>query len=140
MPTQPPVIVDTNIVFSALLRHPSRFSNILLEAKHHFFVCELVLVESFKHKEKIIQASRLSEDEIIRVYHILIRRLHLFKEALISPTHRRAAYELCYAIDVSDTPHIALTLELDGDLWTGDKTLKEGLQQKGFNRFFDPND
>lgn len=136
MPTHPPVIVDKHIIFSALLRQPSHFSSILLETDRNFFVCESVLVKLFKHKEQIIRSSRLSEDEIIRVYHILIRRLNLFKEDLISPKHRAAAYELCRDIDFSDTPHVALTLELDGELWTGDKSLKEGLQQKGFNRFF----
>lgn len=31
--------------------------------------------------------------------------------------------------------HMALTLELDGLLWTGDKRLRAGLQAKGLGRF-----
>jgi predicted nucleic acid-binding protein len=35
-------------------------------------------------------------------------------------------------------PFIALTLHLDGRLWTGDEELKAGLRAKGFDRFFEP--
>ncbi len=139
MPLQRPVVVDTNILFSALLRSQSSFAKVLLESAYGFFVCEQVFVELFKHKEKIVQASQLSEDEIIRVYQILIKRLTLFKEDLIAQEHRVAAYVLCADIDASDTPHVALTLELNGVLWTGDKILKAGLQRKGFDQFFPPN-
>ncbi|PSQ84453.1 MAG: hypothetical protein BRD44_00900 [Bacteroidetes bacterium QS_7_67_15] len=46
--------------------------------------------------------------------------------------------ELCHDIDETDTPHVALVFELDGELWTGDKKLKEGLRENGFDRFFEP--
>ncbi len=133
------VVVDTNILFSALLSNQSKFTDVLLTTQHRFYVCELVMVELFKHKEKIVRLSKLSEDDIVRVYHILLRRLTLYKEDLIAPEHRTAAYTLCQSIDPSDTPHVALTLELDGVLWTGDMTLKKGLQHQGFDKFFDPN-
>jgi hypothetical protein len=34
---------------------------------------------------------------------------------------------------------VALTLELDGLLWTGDKKLITGLRERGFDKFFDDN-
>ena len=105
--------------------------------KKDFFVCEMVLVELFKHNEKIIRLSGLSEDEIIQLYQIYLKKIHLYKEELISIENRLQAYELCHDIDKNDSAHVALTLELKGLLWTGDKTLKEGLLQKGFQRFFD---
>lgn len=134
-----PVVVDTNILFSALLNSQSKFTGVLFTSGHQFYVCELVMVELFKHKEKLVRISKLSEDDIVRVYYILLRRLTLYKEDLIAPEHRAAAYALCHSIDASDTPHVALTLELDGLLWTGDNTLKKGLQRQGFDKFFDPN-
>jgi predicted nucleic acid-binding protein len=51
------VVVDTNILFSALLRSRTRFADVLLRSEHAFYVCESVLVELFKHKEKILAAS-----------------------------------------------------------------------------------
>ncbi len=132
-----PVIVDTNILFSALLRNHSKFAEILLATDNDFFVCEMVLVELFKHKEKIIKVSGLSEDDIIQLYQIYLKKIHLYKEDLISLENRQQAYQLCHDIDKNDSAHVALTLELNGLLWTGDKILKEGLLQKGFNQFFD---
>jgi len=44
---------------------------------------------------------------------------------------------LCKDIDESDTPFVALTIELKALLWTGDKKLKEGLKKKGFISFFE---
>jgi predicted nucleic acid-binding protein len=137
----PLVVADTNILFSALLGGESRFVELLLlRGEHSVFVCESVLVELFKHKERITEYTRLTEDEIVRAYHILLRHVNLFKEALIPADCWREAYELCNDIDVTDTPHVALTLTLDGSLWTGDKRLTAGLKKKGFNRFFLPED
>ncbi|MBI4315926.1 MAG: hypothetical protein HY679_08320 [Chloroflexi bacterium] len=59
-------------------------------------------------------------------------------EDLIAPEHRKSAYALCRDVDEADTPHVALALELDALLWTGDKRLKGGLENKGFQRFFEP--
>lgn len=33
---------------------------------------------------------------------------------------------------------VALTLHLDGQLWTSDDELKAGLRAKGFDRFYEP--
>ena len=139
MSTRQLIIVDTNVLFSALLNSQSSFTEILIGSDYRFFVCEQVLVELFKRKEKLVKASQLSEDEIVRIYQILLKRITLYKEDLIALENRAAAYTLCKDIDESDTPHIALTLELDGLLWTGDKKLKEGLKRKGFKQFFEHN-
>lgn len=133
-----PVVVDTNIIFSALLRSESRFAETLLRAEHRFYVCESVLVELFKHKEKILRLSRLTDEDLARLYHVLLRNLHLFKEDFIAPEHWRSAHLLCLDIDDADTPHVALALELDAPLWTGDKRLRQGLEARGFTRFFSP--
>jgi predicted nucleic acid-binding protein len=131
-----PVVVDTNILFSSLLRSRTRFAEVLLQSGHPFYVCETVLVELFKRKEKILGFSRLGEDDLARLYHILLRRVNLFKEDLIAPEHWAAAVDLCQDLDPTDTPHVALTLALDGLLWTGDQRLRNGLTSKGFDRFF----
>lgn len=132
------VVVDTNILFSALLRSRARFADVLLRPEHTFYVCESVLVELFKHKEKILTASKLPDEDLARLYHVLLRRVNLYKEDLIPPEHWSAAWELCREIDETDTPHVALTFALDAQLWSGDKPLREGLRANGFDRFFVP--
>ncbi|ASF44634.1 PIN domain-containing protein [Methylovulum psychrotolerans] len=132
-----PIIVDTNIIFSALLHEKSRFLQVLLESRHELFICELILMELFKHKEKIIRLSQLPEHELIKLYYVLLKRLHIYKEELIGVENWQQAYGLCKSVDENDTPHVALTLELAGLLWTGDNKLKTCLQRQGFTDFFE---
>jgi predicted nucleic acid-binding protein len=130
------VVVDTNILFSILLREDSRLAESLWTNPQPLYVCETVLVELFKHKEKIMALSRLPEADVIRVYHSLIKHLNLFKESLIEPACWQQAYDLCRAVDEADTPHVALALHLNGWLWTGDKKLVTSLKMQGFTRLF----
>lgn len=134
----PPVIVDTNIFFSALLSVHSKFSELLQRSDRSFFICEYVVVELFKHKERIAARSKLADEDLLMSYYLLLRRVTVYKEDLISTDNRRTAFHFCQGIDENDVAHVALTLELDGLLWTGDRKLKNGLQRKGFTQFFDP--
>lgn len=72
------------------------------------------------------------------MYYLLLRRVSLYKEDLIGLQYWQKAYTLCKTIDENDTPHVALTLELDGLLWTSDRRLIRGLESVGFDRFFRP--
>ncbi|WP_017295551.1 PIN domain-containing protein [Geminocystis herdmanii] len=133
-----PIIIDTNILFSALLNSKSNFAFILLLGNNEFYISELVLVELFKYQNKILKLSKLSEEEVIQFYHIILKRINVYKEDLIHTNNLKLAYNLCKDIDVHDTVHVALTSELQGKLWTGDNKLKQGLLKKGFNFFFQP--
>lgn len=136
MPENKSVIVDTNIVSSVLLKRQTSFMEVLLTASQKFYLCERGIVEIFNHKEKIVACSELTETEIAKLYHLLLTKVHVFKEELISIGNWRTAHELCKDVDETDTPFVALTFELDGLLWTGDKILKAALRQKGFDKFF----
>ncbi len=129
--------MDTNIIFSALLNNNSRWADILLSDDFSFYISEIVLVELFKHKEKILKLSQLTDDDLVKFYHILLRKINFYKEDLIQVQNLISAYQLCKDIDINDTLNIALTLELQGLLWTGDKKLKQGLISQGFNSFFE---
>lgn len=133
-----PVVVDTNILFSALLRKSARFTEVLLTSDRRFLINELVLVELFKHKEKIVRLSHLTDEDIVHLFYELMRELELYKEELVAPSNRAKAAALCQDVDLTDAPHVAIVLETEGLLWTGDKKLKEGLRAKGFDRFFEP--
>ena len=93
-------------------------------------------MELFNHKEKIINLSQLSESEITRYFYQLLKRINIFKEELIDEANWNKAYQLCKDIDELDTPFVALTLELNGLLFSGDKKLINGLKKKGFKSFF----
>ena len=85
-----------------------------------------------------MRLSRLGDEDVVHLFYKLLRELELFKEELVAPATRAKATELCQDVDLTDAPHVAIALETGGLLWTGDEKLKEGLQAKGFTRFFEP--
>jgi len=66
----------------------------------------------------------------------LVSRMEFINESSISFGHWMEAHRLCKGVDEMDTPYIALTLHLDGRLWTEDEQLKEALRARGFGAFF----
>ncbi len=132
------VVVDANIPFSALLRQNSSFTRHIVQGENAFHVCESAIVSLFKHKERIVALSRLSDEEVVRLFYLLLRHVTVSKEELISIEARREAVALCRDVDPDDTPHVGLTLSLGGRLWTGDEALKRGLRAKGFDQFYTP--
>ncbi|HEU0300553.1 MAG TPA: PIN domain-containing protein [Longimicrobium sp.] len=131
-----PIIVDTNILFSALLSTESTFGRLLIRAGRDFFICETTLTELFRRKEKLVRGARMDEAELVMAYHLLLKRMQLFRESQVPEPCWTRARELCAGLDPDDAPQVAVTLALDGLLWTGDDVLKTGLRARGFDRFF----
>jgi predicted nucleic acid-binding protein len=75
---------------------------------------------------------------LVNALHTLVSRLEFVNEANIPLNTWMEAYRLCREVDEKDTPYVALTLHLDGRLWTHDGELKTALLAKGFDRFFEP--
>jgi len=124
-------------MFSILLKDKSKERDVLfLSEDLEFFSCRFAIVELFKHKEKISKFSKLTEDEILTSLYRLLKIINFYNEDLISREVLKKAYELCSGIDEKDTLFVALTLEINGYLWTGDKKLKEELISKGFYKFW----
>jgi predicted nucleic acid-binding protein len=130
--------VDTNKLFSSLLSSQSKTLETLLDSDNEFYAPNFLVLEIFKYKEKILKISKLDNQELYQILRQLLARLEFVNEKRISTENLIHAYRLCNDIDEKDIPFVALTLELDGKLWTGDEELKRGLLKKGFTFFFDP--
>lgn len=65
------LVVDTNIIFSMLLKKNSKEWNAILREDFEIFIPKFLVIEIFKHKEKIIKLSGFSEDEILEMFKIL---------------------------------------------------------------------
>lgn len=133
------VVVDTNIFISFLLRRVTaqrrRFQT---DPLNSFYCPRFFLVELFKHKERIAQISELDADALLECLHELLARVHFVEDGGIPIGTWMEARRLCRDVDLKDTPFVALTLHLDGRLWTADEELKTGLRAKNFDRFFEP--
>jgi predicted nucleic acid-binding protein len=133
------IVVDTNILFSSLRAKNSKLRQILEREDCRFYTPNFLMVEIFKHKERILQKSKATEDEVYEILYQNLHKITFVNEETISLGNFIEAYRLCVNIDENDTPFVALTLEIEGELWTKDETLKRGLIKKGFDYFFDEN-
>jgi putative PIN family toxin of toxin-antitoxin system len=131
------VVVDTNIIMSCLFKNGKHFRDRIYSESIHVYSCNFLFLEIFKHKNKIVKSCGMEENEILEHLYSLLQQISFTNETLLSKENRQNAFELCSGIDVKDAPFVALTLELGAVLWTGDKRLKEGLREKGFDRFFE---
>lgn len=132
-----PVIIDANRIFSELIAANHKLRSVFASRPGTPFVCpKYVLVELFKHKERIALATGLNEPDLLALLHALLERIHFFDEDAISIGSWAEAWRLCRNVDENDVAYVALTLELEDLLWTSDRVLESGLRKKGFDRFF----
>jgi predicted nucleic acid-binding protein len=133
------VVIDANRIFSELIAANHRLRQTFASEPDVEFSCpKYVVVELFKHKERIAAASGLDESSLLALLHTLIEHIRFFDEDAIGIGNWAEAWRLCRDVDEADVAYVALTLELDGELWTSDRTLETGLRRKGFTRFFTP--
>ena len=132
------IVVDTNIVFSALINSKSTIPEMIIVpfSEFKFFTSEYLFKELENHKNKLQKASKLTEEEIIRARTELFKYIKVISHELIPQEIWHIAEDLTFDIDPDDIPFVALSIFLDAYLWTGDKELYAGLKKKRFNNVF----
>lgn len=128
-------VVDSNIVFSALLNPKSTVAELIFDVqnKFEFYSPELMGTEINRYSEKIAKYTKLDSRNLKIVRTSVFACIELISEELISKSSWQRALELTKDVDEDDTPFIALSLELNGRLWTGDKKLIDGISKKRDN-------
>jgi predicted nucleic acid-binding protein len=130
------VVVDTNLIFSALIPKASKIREILFESNMTFYSPNFLITEIYAHKDKLLKNSKLTEAEFYLFFNGIIERIKFIPTDFIGNDSRQKAYSLCNDVDIKDTPFVALAIDLGIPLWTGDKKLKDGLRIKGYDNFF----
>jgi len=128
------VVVDSNIVFSAMLNRESSIGDIILNSQDAFtfYTCEYLREEINDHKEKIIEITGYDEREYSEVEFLVYKQIDFFSESTIPFEFWQKAADLVRDIDMDDISFVALSLFIDKNIWTGDKPLITGLAKKGF--------
>lgn len=132
------IIVDTNIVFSAILNSSSRIAKILLNSRGYFqfFTCNYLRIEIKRHRNKLLKITGLPEDKLLELEALIMLNITFIDERLI-PQELLVNTEMqLKAIDPNDTVFVALTKQLEGKLWIGDLQLYNGLKPKLFKDIF----
>lgn len=90
-----------------------------------------ILDELDNHKKKLFEISGFSENELDFLQRNIFKKINFIDSENIKHSSWDLAIELTKNIDEFDAPFIALALELESPLWTGDKKLIKGLNKKG---------
>lgn len=128
------ILVDSNILFSAILNSESRIGQLILNGQSHyaFYAPKYSQTELLKHKDKIMKLANLSDNEFNEVYHFILKGVILLHHSLLTDRTVSNAYKYCKDIDIDDTIFVAFSQYLKCKLWTGDKKLIQGLDAKGY--------
>ena len=128
------IIVDTNIVFSAVLNSNNRIGKILLNSKEHFqfFTCNYLRTEIQRHRNKLLKLTKLTEDQLSELEDLVTQHITFIDERLIPQDILIKTEIQLKAIDPDDTVFVALAKHLEGKLCTGDLRLYNGLKAKRF--------
>jgi len=58
------VVIDTNIIFKSLRSQFSKYRDIMDKAELELFCPNYLISEIFKHKERLLKASKVGEEEV----------------------------------------------------------------------------
>ncbi len=125
------IVVDANIIFSAMLKRNNRFLEILYDDRNEYYSPNFIIVELFKNKEKIKNFTKLKDLELIEIFKSLIELINFIPLKEIDNKSLKIAKEI--TPDLLDVPFVALTLFLNAKLWTGDIKLCNSLKERGYN-------
>jgi len=130
------LIVDSNILISALISPNSKLTQILAYPKlpARRISCHYLLAELFSHQPKIVKYAKRPTDSVTDDLLYYLKIIRLYDETMIATQHWREADRLTSGVNSKDISFVALALQTGGYLWTGDKKLSVHLKKMGFSR------
>lgn len=128
------IVVDTNIVFSAILNTNSQIARILIyeNPNFQFYSCDYLQIEILRHTEKLIKLTRLEVNELKELEQFVTNKITFINEQLLPVQIVTETNLLLKNIDPFDVPFVALAIHLEAKLWTGDKKLYNPLKEQNF--------
>jgi predicted nucleic acid-binding protein len=127
------VVVDSNILFSALLKEGMLAAFLTQKRDSLQFITSDFLVEEIQsHWDKLLALSTLNESHLSVAWSKMIKTLHFINPQSIDPIVMAEAHRICKKVDEKDTIFVALALDCQCKLLTGDKKLRNGLERQGY--------
>ncbi len=77
-------VVDSNIIFSAILNTNSRIAQILLMGNdfYDFYAPKYIRSEIWEHREKIKKIAKLSDEDFIETYELVIKNVTILNHSI----------------------------------------------------------
>jgi len=109
------IIIDSNIIFSAILNSNSRIGQIIINGFnfYNFIAPQYVRSEILEHQDKIKETGKFSEKEFIKTYKLIIRNVTILSHSIIPKkiTHTHLDYVVQSILMI---PSLLLLLNLQG--------------------------
>jgi len=130
------IVVDSNIVFSAILNSQNKIGQLILDGSRYFdfYSISLLKREILAHQNKILAISGYSDGLFFEIYDSITSKIKFIDDIILSNEELLTASDLVKTVDENDMLFVALTNHLKASLWTGDKKLIAGLKLKGYNK------
>ena len=123
------VITDSNILFSALKSPNGMVAKILTHKSNiQFYAPDYLIDEIKRHAGKISD----NKKEVLKRLEILLEGIEIINVEDIPKENVLQAIEIVRDIDIDDAFFVALYLFKKHKIWTSDKVLIKGLEEKGY--------
>jgi len=128
------VVVDTNLIFSAILNANGKIGDLLLNSGRYidFYSAEYLRNEIRNHYDKLVKISKQSLSKIVEAEYFVTKEIKFITEEQIKDSIWKSSYNLVKDVDLDDIAFVALAKHLRCKLWTSDIILIRGLKKKGF--------
>jgi len=118
------IVIDSNIIFSALIRD-SENRRIILNYDSSFLFPSFIFEEIHKYKELLLKKSGMNSQEFEILLSLILEKVEIITEDKLIP-HRQKALEIVKDIDQKDAVFFACALAYNGSIiWSNDKNLKK---------------
>jgi predicted nucleic acid-binding protein len=136
------ILVDANIVFSAILNSNGKIGDLLINSsKYYTFIAPDFLRHEIKNKYQRLQnISGMSLGQVEEAEYQVCKNIIFISEEQITDKYWTEAYALVHDIDKNDIQYVAYSKQFKCKLWSGDKKLFKGLSNKGFKSLINTED
>ena len=121
------LVVDANILFSALIASQGMTRTLFSSIKLEFISPEFIEEEIDKHFSEIVLKSTCSEKDVRIALNLLLTRIKIMP-SIEYESFREAARKI--SPDPKDAEYLAVALAFDCPLWSNDKLLKSQTEVK----------
>lgn len=118
------LVIDANIVFSALLKAGKTLDIFILNRGHkryEFVAPEFLMVEIKNHADEIVRRTGLSIEKLGKVLTFLEKEIEFVPFEEFTELYEEAEQ---ISPDPDDVQYFALALKLKGAIWSNDRALK----------------
>ncbi|MFH1290011.1 MAG: PIN domain-containing protein [Nanoarchaeota archaeon] len=116
------IVIDANCIMSALINFRGKTRDLIFLDELELVAPEFLLNEIEKHKQEIIEKTKISHEELIIALNLIFSRIKLIPFEEFSQFLQNAK-EVCP--DPDDEEYFALALSKNIPIWSDDSALKE---------------